>query len=113
MRIEACDFGTITIDGRTFTRDLKIVGGRVVPNWWRVEGHVLLPADIEDILAASPEVLVVGTGMPGMMSVSREVRRLLAERGIELVVKPTREACDAFNNIVDTRGTAFAAHLTC
>ena len=52
MRIEAYDFGTITVDGRTFTSDLKIVGGRVLPGWWRKEGHRLLPEDIEDILSA-------------------------------------------------------------
>ena len=113
MRIEAYDFGRITIDGKTFRNDLKIIRGKIVPSWWRKEGHNLLCADIEDILQAKPEVLIVGTGSPGMMTVSGEVTDRLAELGIELIVKPTRQACDAFNTITNTRDTAFAAHLTC
>ena len=117
IRIETYDFGTITIDGKTFTNDLKIVSGRVVPDWWRVEGHNLLLADIEDVLAAGPEVLLAGTGEPGMMKVSDEVRTRLAELGIEIIEQPTRKACDAFNRLVADRGdparVAFAAHLTC
>jgi hypothetical protein len=117
MRIEAYDFGTITIDGRTFTNDIKIVGGNVVADWWRIEGHRLAAADIDDILAAGPEVLVVGTGEPGMMTVSDDVRVRAADLGVEIIERPTRQACKEFNNLLADRGdptrVAFAAHLTC
>ena len=113
MRIEAYDFGTITVDGRTFTSDLKIVGGRVLPGWWRKEGHRLLPEDIEDILRAAPDVLVVGTGHEGLMRVSREVEERLAQAHIRLIARPTREACKEFNSLPSEEDTAFAAHLTC
>ena len=117
MRIDAYDFGTITIDGKAFTNDVKIVNGSVISDWWRLEGHRLLPADIEDILRAVPEILVVGTGEPGLMRVSEEVKGRLAEAGIGLTVKPTRQACSEFNRLVtdseDPTKIAFAAHLTC
>jgi hypothetical protein len=113
MRIEAYDFGTIRIDGKTYTRDLKIIGGKVIADWWRMEGHCIFIPDIEDVLEAKPDVLVVGTGAPGLMTVSEEAASRLAELGIELVVKPTRDACDAFNCLSSSRDTAFAAHLTC
>jgi hypothetical protein len=116
MRIEAFDFGTITVDGRTFTDDIKIVRGAVVADWWRIQGHKLQSADIDDILQARPDVLVVGTGDPGMMTVSGEVRRHLADLGIELIEQPTRRACEKFNDLVaagDPARVAFAAHLTC
>ncbi len=120
MRIEAYDFGTITIDGKSYTKDLKIVNGKVVPDWWRLEGHNLLLADIGDVLEAKPEVLVVGTGDPGMMKVSGEVRTRLAELGIKLLERPTREACKEFMKLLASQGdhgdptrVAFAAHLTC
>ena len=74
MKIKAYDFGQITIDGNTFRNDLKIVGGSIVPDWWRIEGHRLLIADIQDILESKPEVLVVGTGYSGLMSVSEQVK---------------------------------------
>ena len=113
MRIEAYDFGAITIDGTTYTQDLKIIDGKVIPRWWRAEGHRLQVSDIEDVLNARPEVFIVGTGNPGMMAVPDEVRSSLAELGIDLIAKPTRDACDDFNRLADTRPTAFAAHLTC
>jgi hypothetical protein len=113
MKIEAYKFGTITIDGIGYKSDLKIIAGQVVPDWWRKEGHNLLPVDIQDILKAGPEVLVVGKGDPGMMTVSDELRTLLNELGIELFARPSPEACDAFNRISPTRDTAFAVHLTC
>jgi hypothetical protein len=113
MRIEAYDFGSITIDGKTYDRDLKIVGGKIVPEWWRREGHKLLPEDIEDVLEAKPGVLVVGTGYDGLMRVSDAVARRLAGAGIDLVARPTREAIEEFNRLAETGTIAFAAHLTC
>jgi hypothetical protein len=113
MKIEAYDFGTITIDGETFTTDLKVVGGRVIAGWWRKEGHNLLPDDIGDILETKPAVLVVGTGHDGLMHISSAVVAGLAEAGIRLVAKPTRQACEEFNRLSPTCATAFAAHLTC
>jgi len=117
MRIDGFDFGSITVDGRTFTSDLKIVGGTVIADWWRLEGHKLQAADIEDILTARPDVLVVGTGDPGMMAVSTEVKTRLADLGIGLIEQPTRRACEEYNSLLtggaDPAKIAFAAHLTC
>ena len=113
MKIEAYDFGSITIDGRTYTRDVKIIRGKVIPGWWRKEGHNLLPEDIEDILEAKPDVLVVGTGHTGLMAVSQAAEERLAELGTQLIAKPTRQAVGEFNRLEATGDTAFAAHLTC
>ena len=113
MKIEAYAFGKITVGGKTFTSDLKIVRGKVLPGWWRTQGHNLLPEDIEDILEAKPEVLIVGTGHNGLMRVSRAVEQRLAEAGINLIAKPTGQAADEFNRLSDGREIAFAAHLTC
>jgi hypothetical protein len=113
MQIEDYDFGTIKIDGKTYTGDLKIINRRVISGWWRIEGHRLLPPDIEDVFEARPEVLIVGTGDPGLMTVSVEVEAKLAELGIQLVAMPTREASKIFNDMSQKRNTAFVAHLTC
>lgn len=113
MKIEAYDFGTMTIDGKIFTTDLKIVRGAALPGWWRTQGHNLLPEDIEDIFEAKPDILVVGTGHDGLMRVSRAVEQRLAQAGIELIAMPTRQAADEFNRLTGSRNVAFAAHLTC
>jgi hypothetical protein len=113
VKIEAYDFGAVTIDGVTYTADLKIIDGKVIPNWWRVEGHNLLVDDIGDILSERPDIVVVGTGHSGLMQVSDEVRQALVRAGIQLVAKPTGEACGIFNDLSASKRVAFAAHLTC
>ena len=113
MKIEAYQFGSITIDGITYDSDLKIIAGKVVPDWWRKEGHNLLLVDIQDILETRPEVLIVGKGDPGLMTVSDEVKEHLKQLGIELIAQPSKEACEAFNRLSPARDTAFAVHLTC
>ena len=111
--IEAYRFGSITVDGETYTGDIKIIRGRVVADWWRIEGHRLAVADIEDILEAKPDVLVVGTGDPGLLEVSPETAARLDELGILLVARPTAEAVKVYNDLSGQRKAAFAAHLTC
>ena len=111
--IEAYRFGAITVNGETYTGDIKIIDGRVVPGWWRIEGHKLAAADIKDILEARPDVLVVGTGDPGLMQVLPETEKRLEELGILLIAAPTADAVKVYNNLYTSKKTAFAAHLTC
>jgi len=54
---------------------VKIIGKRVVADWWRQQGHVLDALDVDDILSARPEYLVVGRGSPGNMVVAENLRR--------------------------------------
>jgi len=114
-RVEHYDFGEIVVDGVRYGRDL-IVGDRVIkPNWWRKEGHKLYLEDIVDVLEEyRPKVLVVGTGYYGYMSVQENLMRYAEERGIEVIAKPTSEAVEVFNRLLD-RGVKVlgAFHLTC
>ncbi len=100
--------------GRRYNGDIKIISGEVISGWWRREGHVLSVADIDDILAVSPEVLVVGMGSPGNMKVDDELRKFLAGRGTILIEQPTAEASNTFNGLFKSgRKVAGAFHLTC
>jgi len=56
----------ITGDSLSFCKDLKIIGDRIVENWWRAEGHRVDVSDIGDILAVTPEVRIIGTGYAGL-----------------------------------------------
>ena len=112
--IEDYRFGNIKIDGKDYTSDVKIINGKVKPNWWRKEGHNLFPEDIQDILEAKPEVLVVGTGAYGVMKISSQVRKLLEQEKIELIEAKTDKSCQIYNQLLQTgKKVAFAAHLTC
>ena len=106
-------FGRIVIDGQTYDKDVIILPDRVIANWWRREGHRLYPEDLEVVFEASPEVLVVGQGMPGRMRVSPEAERALQAAGIELVVLSTKAACRTYGELAAYKVAAAAMHLTC
>jgi hypothetical protein len=102
------------IGGEIYRRDLKIVNGEVKGNWWRGQGHRLDPADIEDILTARPETLVIGTGYAGAMRIPETTRAIIIERGIRVVAEPTTQAVKTFNRLAATDvNIAGAFHLTC
>lgn len=112
--IEDYCFGHIRIAGRSYRNDVKIIGGVVVPEWWRARGHVFDVPDVSDILATYPAVLVCGTGSSGMVRLAPALENRLAAQGITLHASPTATAVDLFNRLYAGGETiAGAFHLTC
>ena len=102
------------VDGRTYHQDLKIIRGRVKDNWWRKQGHRLDPDDINDVVIARPEILVVGTGYAGNMRVPDSTRNALSEHNIAIMAEITSKATDLYNQLVsEGKDVAGAFHLTC
>jgi hypothetical protein len=112
-KIDSYRFGQAVIDGETHRKDVIILPERVIGGWWREEGHVLHPEDLEAVFEAAPEVLVVGQGAYGRMRVAEEAERALRDAGIELIARPTGEAVEVYNRLRDERAVAAALHLTC
>jgi hypothetical protein len=112
--IESYDFGRIVIDGTTYSSDIIIMGNKVQASWWRKEGHSLAPSDIEDALERfQPEVVIIGTGYTGMMTVSKETRKYLEAKGVSIFIERTKKACDLFNEWSKSKRTLAGFHLTC
>jgi hypothetical protein len=111
-RIDDYDFGRITVDGVEQTRDVILLPDRVVPNWWRQDGHSLILDDLEAVLDELPERLVIGTGADGRMTPDPDALEQLRERGIEVEALPTGEAVLRYGAL-DPKRTAAALHLTC
>jgi hypothetical protein len=112
--IEGYSMGRIIIDGRAYGRDVLIFPDRVDATWWRVRGHELAVADLEEVLADPPEVLVVGTGQYGRMVVLPETKEALAAWSVHLIVQPTESACQTYNKVIaEGRHVVAALHLTC
>jgi hypothetical protein len=104
----------MTVRGTRYRKDLKIIHGEVMGNWWRKEGHRLAVGDIDDILTASPQILVIGTGYAGNMRVPDTVRQTLADHQIKVIAQTTAEATTTFNRLVDeVIDVAGDFHLTC
>ncbi len=111
--IDSYDFGRVVVDGRSYTRDLIIRPDGVVPDWWRKEGHSLQPQDLISVLDPAPEILITGCGASGILSVPRETRKWVAEKGIELIELPTRAACERYNELAEKARVVAGLHLTC
>ncbi|MCS7113052.1 MAG: Mth938-like domain-containing protein [Nitrososphaerota archaeon] len=113
--IEEYRFGSIKVDGANYTRDIMILpGGRVKPNWWRIEGHKLHLEDLRDLLDAKPDIIIIGTGFYGAMDVPSEVVEAIRGQSIEVLARKTYEAVRLYNELSSKdRRVAAALHLTC
>jgi hypothetical protein len=114
MEIQAYSFGKITIDGRTYSRDVMILPDRVWDGWRRETGHRLAIGDLEEAFKAGIEVLIVGTGFFGLMAVPTETSGELEKRGIEVHAMPTPKAWALYNELRSGERRVIAAfHLAC
>ncbi|KPK77922.1 MAG: hypothetical protein AMJ79_01640 [Phycisphaerae bacterium SM23_30] len=114
MRIDDYGFGWIVIDGQRYKNDVIIAGGRVIPNWWRQEGHLLAPEDLDAVIQAGPNKLIVGTGMYGRMTIPEATNRFLSDRGIVLETGDTKTAGKKYNESAAAgENVAAVLHLTC
>ena len=111
--IDSYEFGHIVIDGKRYTSDIIIYPDKIDPDWWRKEGHLLLPEDLKEVVKQNPEVLIIGTGDPGLMRVPATTQEWIQSQGIEIRVKPTQSACQIYNQLCKTKKTIAALHLTC
>lgn len=111
--IEKYSFGIIVIDGKSYNADIKIIDDRVIPDWWRNEGHSICKEDIEDIIALKPDVFILGTGSYGVLRVSEKFRELMKSLNIKLIFDTTDKACALYNKLSKEKKCCFGAHLTC
>jgi hypothetical protein len=110
--IDEYSFGRIVVDGEEQTRDVILLPGRLVTNWWRANGHILVLADLADVLEELPERLLVGTGAYAQMRPEPGTLEQLRKRGVEVEALPTDEAVQRYGEL-DPTHTAAALHLTC
>ncbi|MBI4824504.1 MAG: Mth938-like domain-containing protein [Nitrospirae bacterium] len=113
MKITHYSFGKITIGGKTYTSDVIIYPERVDPSWWRKEGHYLQPEDLEDVIDAKPDILIIGTGYSGVMQVPEKTIRYLKAKGIEVYAERTEKAVEMFDKKGEGKKVIAALHLTC
>ena len=114
-RISEYAFGRVTVDGTEHSRDVIVLPGRVVPDWWRQHGHSLVIEDLDEVLDELPERLIVGCGADGRLRPDPSVAGALARRGVEMEALPTADAVRRYTELEARNPAAVAAalHLTC
>lgn len=114
MKIEKYSFGSITINGKEYTKDVIVFPDRVSSPWWREEGHSLSLKDLKEAIDAKPSLLIIGTGAYGVMSIPNETLEKLKEKNIDTVFAETGEAVKIYNEKPQKNKNIIAClHLTC
>ena len=114
MQIQSYQFGHIDIDGKAYRNDVKLIGNRVVSEWWRSQGHYVELKDVKDMMAADAEVCIFGTGAYGSMRISPAVEARFEDHGVQVITAKTSPACDLYNRLVKEGKKVIAGfHLTC
>jgi hypothetical protein len=114
MHIDSYRFGEMLVNGRSFTSDLIIFNDRIEDQWWRENGHEVGLTDLQDVINAKPDVLIVGRGKLGAMKIPETTIDAVETAGIQLVDARTEEAVVVFNEIASTgKAVVGAFHLTC
>ena len=117
MECRLVSFGRIEIDGERFEHDVVIEKGRVrrrkkgPSKPYRAEfGHTPLTPD--EAIPWSATRLIVGTGANGALPITKDFYREAAKRGVEVVARPTAEACELLA-VADRKKVAAILHVTC
>ena len=111
-KIESYKFGEVVIDGQTYHDDVIILPDRVIPSWWRKEGHSLDPVDLTEVVKAKPDIFIMGCGAYGALRVPESTREFLHGKGIRLIAESTAKAVEAYN-ASEKGNVACGLHLTC
>src|SRR5437660_11052602 len=117
MKARLCKFGEIEVEGKRYTHDVVIDGGKVrkrkkAPSKQLREefGHTPLSALGE--IPWGGKQLIVGTGAHGAPPVMDEVLAEAKRRDIEVIAPPTLEVCQLLEEV--KKGQAYAIlHCTC
>ena len=114
IKIDSCSFGTLVIDGMTYTDDLIILpDGEILKPWRRKRGHQLSMDDLRELIDSSPEVIVAGTGVSGGVIPDRNLEEDLSKLGIDFIAAPNEKAIKAFNELMQDKRVGAGFHLTC
>lgn len=114
MTAENLSFGSITLDGETYTKDVIIDNGSIKirkksesKKYSDMFGHTPLSQD--ENIPWNCRRLIIGTGHGSRLPVMNEVYDIAIRKGVELVTMSTPEAIRHINDPY----TNLILHLTC
>jgi hypothetical protein len=117
-KIDRTTFGSITIDGEVYSRDVLIrLGGKLKKRKKKLSkavygtSHKISLDEAKHVYEKGAERLIVGSGQYGMVRLSEEAAGYFEKKGCEVDVLPTKEAIEAWN---EAKGDVIGLfHITC
>lgn len=109
--INSTEFGSITIDAKTYNHDVWIFAdGRIEK---RTKNHLFEEGELDLLAKDNPEIIVIGTGQSGIMRVSVDAKEKAEQIGIKLIAEITPAAIKKYNELAKKKKVAAAMHITC
>jgi hypothetical protein len=117
VRIDAFEFGRLTIDGAIYDFDVVIEGATIRRRKKGPSKALRGALDHTPLTAAeaipwSGKQLWIGTGAYGRLPVSDDLRRQARRRGVTLLIEPTPALAKRINAGLPA-GTNLIIHVTC
>lgn len=123
-RIDGTVFGSITINGEQFKHDVMIrLSGKVKKRKKKLSkvrdpetgvlgsSHTISLAEAEHVFQKGAELLIIGAGQFGLVSLSEAAVAYLREQGCRVQILPTKEAIAVWN---EAEGAVIGLfHVTC
>ncbi|MBE9559156.1 MAG: Mth938-like domain-containing protein [Proteobacteria bacterium] len=94
--ITAYDHDAISINGKAFNQSLIIANTQLNENWGIAAIEGLAPDHIDQVLAFTPELIIIGTGSK-LIFPAVETYSAIIERGIGVDFMDTHAACRTYN----------------
>lgn len=117
-KVEAFKFGSIIVDGKKYRRDVLLFPDGTMRDrkrgFWRFGSHSIKKEEVEELIKASPDIVVFGKGVYSRAKLSSDALRSLKESKAELIILPSKEAVLKVNELLDAnKRLAALIHITC
>lgn len=117
-KIDRTMFGSVTVDGQTYDRDIIIrLGGNIKKRKKKLSkaiygtSHTISLDEAKHVYQKGAERLVVGAGQYGMVELSEEAAAYFEQQGCQVDLLPMKEALEAWN---EAEGAVIGLfHVTC
>jgi hypothetical protein len=118
MPIDRTEFGSITINGKTYEHDVIIhLSGKVNKRQKKLSkelygtSHIISKAEAKSVFEDGCDLLIIGSGQEGNAHLSPEASDYFEKKGCQVIVQPTPEAIRSFNQSREKK--IGLMHVTC
>lgn len=111
--IDSYTFGTFVVDGKQFDSNIALINNKAKPARY-LESHILKTSDFDELIAAKPEIIIIGIGASGVVDVQDEIKEHIESNNIKLIIEKTGDACNTYNSLIkEGKKVCAFLHNTC